>query len=195
VISSSVNNVDFYGIFSVLQVPINQILKPVKNQVMKRIVPILSIVAIAAVLFTACGKKQDASKTESLSFADTVGLAEFQAWKFQNERLNASQYYQPGYASQQGAAPAPVRKTVRKTSSKNYGSGSMNSVSENQAKTQKKGWSTAAKGAAIGGGAGAVAGAVLVKKNRVAGGAIGAIVGGGIGYLIGRSKDKKDGRY
>jgi hypothetical protein len=162
---------------------------------MKRVVPILSIVAVLALLITACGRKSDDAKSQTLSYADTVGLAEFQNWKFQNERLNASQYYQPGYAVQQ-SSPAPVRKTTaRKTSSNNYGSGSMNSVSQNQAKVEKKGWSKAAKGAAIGGGAGAVAGAVLVKKNRVAGGAIGAIVGGGIGYLIGRSKDKKDGRY
>jgi hypothetical protein len=177
----------FYGYRSI-------IFYTIKNQVMKRIVPILSIVAIMAVVITACGRKSGAdTQTQTLSYADTVGLAQFQNWKFQNERLDPNQYYQQAV---QKTTPAPVRRTTPRKTSANYGSGSMNSVSENQAKTtQKKGWSKAAKGAAIGGGAGAVAGAVLIKKNRVAGGAIGAIAGGAIGYLIGRSKDKKDGRY
>jgi hypothetical protein len=109
----------------------------------------------------------------------------------QNERLDPNQYYQQTVTR---TPAAPARKTVRKTSN-NYGSGSMNSGSQNYAKTEKKGWSKAAKGAAIGGGAGAIAGAVLIKKNRVAGGVVGGVVGAGLGYLFGRSKDKKDGRY
>lgn len=159
---------------------------------MKRIVPILSVVAIIAVFMTACGKKSGAeTQAQTLSYADTAGLAQFQAWKYQNERADFNQYQQ---AVQKTTAPA--RKTTARKTSNNYGSGSMNSVSQNQAKTtEKKGWSKAAKGAAIGGGAGAIAGAVLIKKNRVAGGALGGIVGAGIGYVIGRSKDKKDGRY
>ena len=59
----------------------------------------------------------------------------------------------------------------------------------------KKGWSKAAKGAAIGGASGAVVGAVVHKKNRVLGGVIGGVVGAGAGYGIGRTMDKKDGRY
>jgi hypothetical protein len=157
---------------------------------MKKVLPIFAVVALLAVFMTACNRNPGA-ETKGLSYEDTVGLAQFQAWKYQNERLDPSQYQ---YANQTSAVPvAPVRKTVKKT---NYGSGSMNSGSQNYAKTtEKKGWSKAAKGAAIGGGAGAIAGAVLIKKNRVAGGAIGGIVGAGIGYVIGRSKDKKDGRY
>ena len=158
---------------------------------MKRVVPILSFVAVVALLMTACGRKGEDTKT--LSYADTAGLAQFQQWKYMNERAAADQYYLQ--AVQKTSTPAPVRKTTAKKTSTNYGSGSMNTVSENQAKVaQKKGWSKAAKGAAIGGGAGAIAGAVLVKKNRVAGGVVGGVVGAGIGYLIGRSKDKKDGR-
>ena len=72
----------------------------------------------------------------------------------------------------------------------------MSSSTTNQAKVEKKkGWSKAAKYGAIGGGTGVVLGAVINKKNRVAGGAIGGAVLGGIGYLWGRSKDKKEGRY
>jgi uncharacterized membrane protein len=60
---------------------------------------------------------------------------------------------------------------------------------------KKKGWSKAAKGTAIGAGVGAAAGAIIVKKNRGLGAAAGAVIGGGAGYGVGRSMDKKDGRY
>jgi osmotically inducible lipoprotein OsmB len=56
----------------------------------------------------------------------------------------------------------------------------------------KKGWSNKAKGAAIGGGAGAVAGGLI--GGNVKGALIGGAVGAGGGYLVGRSKDKKNGR-
>jgi hypothetical protein len=60
---------------------------------------------------------------------------------------------------------------------------------------KKKGWSNAAKYSVIGGGAGALGGAVINKRNRVAGGVVGGVVLGGLGYVIGRAKDKKEGRY
>lgn len=60
---------------------------------------------------------------------------------------------------------------------------------------KKKGWSKAAKGTVIGAGVGAAAGAIIVKKNRGLGAAAGAVIGGGTGYGVGRSMDKKDGRY
>lgn len=163
---------------------------------MKRIFTFLSITVVLALVMSACNRNPAAPDAKVLNYADTVGLAQFQNWKMMNERLDPSQYPY-GYQNAVQTTPAPVRKktTARKVSS-NSGSGSMNSGSNNYAKTtEKKGWSKAAKGAAIGGGAGAVAGAVLVKKNRVAGGVVGGVVGAGIGYLIGRSKDKKDGRY
>lgn len=59
---------------------------------------------------------------------------------------------------------------------------------------RKRGWSKAAKGAVIGAGTGAVAGAIISKKKGL-GAVIGGVVGGAGGYIIGRSKDKKDGRY
>lgn len=157
---------------------------------MKRVVPILSFLAIIALMITSCGQKAE-TEAKTLSYADTVGLAQFQQFKYMNERAAMDDYYQQAI---QKTPVAPARKTTTRKST-NYGSGSMNTVSQNQAKVaQKKGWSKAAKGAAIGGGAGAIAGAVLVKKNRVAGGVVGGVVGAGIGYLIGRSKDKQDGR-
>lgn len=161
---------------------------------MKRIFTICSFITLAAVLLIACNKNPGTTaETKGLSYEDTVGLAQFQDWKFQNERVNPNQYQ---YASQPvAAAPARRTSTARRTTS-NSGSGSMSSGSNNYAKTtQKKGWSKAAKGAAIGGAGGAVAGAVINKKNRVAGGVIGGVAGAAIGYIIGRGQDKKDGRY
>jgi hypothetical protein len=163
---------------------------------MKRIFTICSLITLAAVLLVACNKNPGSTaETKGLSYEDTIGLAQFQNWKFQNERMDPSKYQ---YASQPAAAPAPVHRTstARRSTSSNSGSGSMSSGSNNYAKTvQKKGWSKAAKGAAIGGGAGAVAGAVINKKNRVAGGVIGGVAGAALGYIIGRGQDKKDGRY
>jgi hypothetical protein len=159
---------------------------------MKRIFYTLTVVGLLTVLLSACSRKAaDPVQTATLSHADTVGLAEFQEWKVQNERLAAVE----AYKKTQSAAPAARRTTAsRKTSATQ--TGSMVSGTENQAKTEKKkGWSKAAKGAAIGAGSGAVLGAVINKKNRALGAVIGGVVGGGVGYGIGRSKDKKDGRY
>jgi len=61
-------------------------------------------------------------------------------------------------------------------------------------KEEKKGWSKAAKGAVIGAGSGAVLGAILTK-DKTKGAVIGGIIGAAGGYAIGRTKDKKDGRY
>lgn len=150
---------------------------------MKRILPILAILTVTAIVFTACSRNAGADTT--VSYADTAGLAAFRDAKMQEQMKPV----------QQKVVYVPVNKTTTSGNS-GYGSGSMNSVTENNAKTtEKKGWSKAAKGAAIGGGSGAVLGAVINKKNRVAGGVIGGVVGAGVGYLIGRSKDKKDGRY
>lgn len=57
--------------------------------------------------------------------------------------------------------------------------------------TQKKKFSSAAKGAVIGAGSGAVLGAIISKKNRGLGAVIGAAIGGGAGYGIGKHKDNK----
>ncbi|MEO7924602.1 MAG: hypothetical protein ABIR30_13055 [Chitinophagaceae bacterium] len=150
---------------------------------MKKILSIIAITAAVAVVMAAC--KGNPATTQSISYEDTVGFAQFQAWKVMNERVDPVVAY--------GTAVAPVAKKVRATSGK---SGSMSSSSSHTAETaKKKGWSKAAKYAAIGGGTGAVLGAVINKRNRVAGGVIGAVLGGGLGYGIGRSQDKKDGRY
>lgn len=168
---------------------------------MKKILFALSTVAIMA----SCSNNnpRTAAETKVITPTDTAGLAQFQAWKAQNE-LAVSQ--------QNLAATQPTKEIIRekvvyvnkpttrrsssstrRSSSSGNSNGVYNSTSQNTAK--KKGWSKAAKGAVIGGAGGAVLGAVINKRNRGAGAVIGGVLGAGVGYGIGRSKDKKDGRY
>lgn len=175
---------------------------------MKRILFALSTVAIMA----SCSQNnpRTAAETQTLKPVDTAGLAQFQQWKAQNELAVANQMAQTNQLAAQQPAKEVVRERVvyvnepRRTTSRNSAStgssqassgnsGVYTSTSENTA--QKKGWSKAAKGAVIGGVGGAVAGAVINKRNRAAGAVIGGVLGAGAGYGIGRSKDKKDGRY
>lgn len=169
----------------------------------------LFFIFTVAIAMTACNNSQQKSTTDAKleafkdsmrMAADTAGLANYQAWKAQNELVNNKTTLNPDMQSASLAAPvtrstSPARSTRSRSysSSRNSG-GSMSSESANTAK-RKKGWSKAAKGTAIGAGTGAVLGAVINKKNRVAGGVVGGVLGGGVGYGIGRSMDKKDGRY
>lgn len=147
---------------------------------MKKVLSIITLTASIAVLISACSSN---SGTTKVSYDDTVGFAQFQAWKYMNESSNQNQAYN-------------TKSTARRSNSVNQ-SNTMTSASTNNAKTssKKKGWSKAAKYSAIGGGTGVILGAVINKRNRVAGGVIGGILGGGIGYGIGRRQDKRDGRY
>ncbi|MBP8115977.1 MAG: hypothetical protein KAY50_11530 [Chitinophagaceae bacterium] len=147
---------------------------------MKKLFTIITIFSALALIMTACTQKS--AGDPSLSGSDTTGFAQFQEWKAMNDKLEVEK------------ANAIVAKKSNKVNYNN--SGTMSSSTTNQAKVEKKkGWSKAAKYGVIGGGTGVVLGAVINKKNRVAGGAIGGAVLGGIGYLWGRSKDKKEGRY
>lgn len=153
---------------------------------MKKFVLFISMAVIVTVILAACQSKP---ASQTLSFVDTSGLAQFQSWKAMNEKV---QPVQPIVVVTQ-----PVLVVVKKKpSTAKAQSGSMNTLSTHEAKTEKKkGWSKAATYTAIGGGAGIALGAVINKKNRVVGGAVGGAVLGGLGYLIGRAQDKKDGRY
>jgi hypothetical protein len=140
---------------------------------------------------------------QSATYADTTGLAQFQAYKTQMaiQELNTTKAPSQPVAAQPATKTVVVYKPVRTVahrsgSNSSYNSGSMVSESSNTAKAvQKKGWSKAAKGTAIGAGSGAIIGAVINKHNRVLGGVIGGVLGGAVGYGIGHSQDKKDGRY
>lgn len=161
---------------------------------MKRVIPILTIVAVLAVLMVSCKSKTTADAT-TMKYSDTLGLAQFQQWKIQNELAATEDYQKSAVAT---APKARATSAVRRTSSgsRNNGTWSNTSESSNAAKAPaKKGWSKAAKGAVIGGVAGAVGGAVINKKNRGLGAVIGGVAGGAVGYGIGRHMDKKDGRY
>ena len=180
---------------------------------MKKILFALSTVAVMA----SCSNDnpRTAAETKVISPAtDTAGLAQFQAWKAQNELAATNQVAQQNLAANSQPTkevvkervvyvdrPATKKKasTTRRSSSSNTSSsgtndGGYNSTSENTA-AKKTGWSKAAKGAVIGGVGGAVVGGVVNKRNRGAGAVIGGVLGAGAGYGIGRSKDKKDGRY
>lgn len=170
-------------------------------KIMKKLLFLLPI--IAAILMVACNSKpktntEDVARkvADSLRLAaDTAGLAQFQAWKAQNELTDQNMSGQTALAAT--PAVSSNSSSVRRSSSSSRNSGgSMSSGSSNTAKApQKKGWSKAAKGAVIGGVAGGAAGAIINKRNRVVGGVVGGVIGAGVGYGIGRSKDKKDGRY
>ncbi len=173
---------------------------------MKRFIGMFTIAAFAV----ACNQAPKADvQSANTTLPDTTGLAQFQAWKAQNELQTMN-------ALNQNAAAAPVnervveryyynnaprstaRTTSRSSSARSSSSGTRSSGSSggySTASTKKKGWSKAAKGAVIGGAAGGAAGAIINKKNRVAGGVIGAVIGAGGGYILGRTMDKKDGRY
>jgi hypothetical protein len=183
---------------------------PLKTLTMKKL---LSVVGVAAIM-ASCNSNPNIKSADQVQAQapaqtlDTAGLAQFQAWKAQNELMRTQQqeqymqYQQMQNAGMYGyAAPSPQRSyasaprrstsTARRSSSGNNGG----YASTGNYPARKKGWSKAAKGAAIGGAGGAVLGAVINKRNRVAGGVIGGVIGAGVGYGIGRSQDKKDGRY
>jgi len=167
---------------------------------MKKLLPISIIAVIASLVMVACNRQPQADANgKVLNYSDTVGLADFQRWKTQNELKDPMVYYNQGneIASTQPTRTivkyVPVKSSHRSTS-RSYSSGSINSVSQYPAKTVKKGWSRKAKGAVIGGGGGAILGAVINKNNRLVGGALGGALGAGLGYVIGNELDRKHGR-
>ena len=142
---------------------------------------ILYTVVVVAAL-TACksnDKSIDADAPKMVTVSNTAELQEFMEWKAQKEAKEKT----AGYST----AAAPVRTKVIYKKVPVY----TKTPVEPAEPAKKKGWSKAAKGAVIG----AAAGAIIVKNNRALGAAIGGVLGGGAGYGIGRSMDKKDGRY
>jgi hypothetical protein len=174
---------------------------PFKNRTMKKLLLVLPVIAI---LMFACNSRpktnpEDVARkvADSLRLAaDTAGLAQFQAWKAQNEIIDQNMNGQTALAAAPAASrtSSSARRTNSASRSRSSGGGGYSSTSSNTAKA-KKGWSKAAKGAVIGGVAGGAAGAIINKRNRVVGGIVGGVLGAGVGYGIGRGMDKKDGRY
>lgn len=160
-----------------------------KLSVMKRIIPVFAI----ALAMTACNTTPNTDTTQKAiqPAVDTTGLAEFQAWKSQNELVNTSENTAQQPQTRTVVKYYPVSSARRSSSS---GISRSTSTSSGTA-SRKKGWSSAAKGAVIGGVAGAAGGAIINKKNRAVGGVVGGVLGAGVGYGIGRHIDKKNGRY
>ena len=147
---------------------------------MKKLLLSVSVVASLAILVAACNTNPKSMQPGLNS--DTTGLAQFNEWKAMAAQALVVKQNQAPYAA--------GRKAVQE---KTY---SMNSESTHEAKVaKKKVWSKSAKYAVIGAAGGGILGAVINKRNRVAGGIIGAVVLGGGGYIFGRSQDKKDGRF
>jgi hypothetical protein len=162
-----------------------------KLYVMKRImIPVFAF----AVTMTACNTTPDNTTTQKAiqPVTDTTGLAEFQAWKAQNELVSTQQNAAMAQPQTREVVKYYPVSSARRSSSSSSGS---RTASTGTTTTRKKGWSSAAKGAVIGGVAGAAGGAVINKKNRAAGAVIGGVIGAAGGYGIGRSIDKKNGRY
>lgn len=164
----------------------------------------LSVIAIAAVMAACNNNPQQGignANVSTLRSADTVGLAEFQAWKSQKDLAEFSEYKQAKntvvYTAPRKVSTTSNAGTVKtKSPAVKSGNGSATTTTSYPAKApEKKGWSKAAKGTAIGAGSGAIIGAVVNKRNRAVGAVIGGVAGGAVGYGIGRHMDKKDGRY
>lgn len=148
---------------------------------MKKNLLYTSVVALFAILVAACNTNP--MSMQPMPNSDTIGLAQFNEWKAMEAQALIAKQNQAAYAATRKSAPA-----------KTY---SMNSESTNEAKVEKKkkGWSKSAKYAVIGATGGGILGAVINKKDPVKGGIIGAVILGGGGYVLGRSQDKKDGRF
>ena len=168
------------------------------------------------IVFASCkGNNQDATTNTQ----DTAGLAAFRQQKLidaqladqakidslaqvKAEEMNAAKAKTSAVATRSSGTSSRSSSTSRSSSSRSssVSSGSSNdgyasAPAQTQTAPQRQGISKAAKGAMIGAGTGAVAGAIINKRNRAAGAVIGGVVGGAAGYGIGRSQDKKDGRY
>jgi hypothetical protein len=160
-----------------------------KLYIMKRMmIPVFAI----AVAMTACNTTPDTTTQKAIQpTVDTAGLAEFQAWKAQNELVSTQQNAAMAQPQTREVVKYYPVSSARKSSSSSSGS---RTASTGTTASKKKGWSSAAKGAVIGGVAGAAGGAVINKKNRAAGAVIGGVIGAAGGYGIGRGIDKKNGR-
>src|SRR5574338_1524039 len=117
----------------------------------KLIIPVLAI----AVVMTACNTTPDTATTQKAiqPTVDTTGLAQFQAWKAQNELMSTQQNTAMQPQTREVVKYYPV-SSARRSSGVSRSSGSSGTV------YRRKGWSSAAKGAVIGGVAGAAGGAI-----------------------------------
>jgi hypothetical protein len=134
----------------------------------------------------------DSTAYHNNTFSDTSKMKEEEATREKVNVKNEPVKRNPSKASASNNSgnSAGTSHSTANTSSSGTAS---NSGTSTTTSTKKEGWSKAAQGAVIGGVGGAVGGAIISKKKGT-GAAIGAAVGAAGGYIIGREKDKKDGR-
>src|SRR5262250_899881 len=109
---------------------------------MKKLLPISIIAVIASLVMVACNRQPQADANgKVLNYSDTVGLADFQRWKTQNELKDPMVYYNQGneIASTQPTRTIVKYVPVKSSATHRSSSGSMNSVSQYPAKTLKRG--------------------------------------------------------
>jgi hypothetical protein len=140
---------------------------------MKKI--LFGIMAISTITQVACNGNSTATAVEQQKQIDSLSAAAMN--QKTTDSLNA---LHKTYHEESGDS----------TSSQNAGDAS-NSGTASEAKKEKKGMSAPVKGALIGAGVGAVSGAIIDKKHRGAGAAIGGILGAGAGAGAGALLDKK----
>ncbi len=154
---------------------------------------------MVAATFLACQSKTDLNSNKDVILVDTTGMYKSNMMTDTGSVIETTTLTNGN--KNMAVANKPITNTNRSTRTINNrnGSGSSTTTSRNtntntgQTTTRRRGWSKAAKDATIGGVGGAVVGAVI-SKNHVKGAIIGGVIGAGGGYILGRSKDKKEGR-
>ena len=91
---------------------------------MKKVFSIIAISAVVVLVMSACNRKP-ATAEAKVSYEDTVGFSQFQAWKAQNERSELDAQYEEAYAKGYKDAAATKTATRRTTATK---SGTMTST-------------------------------------------------------------------
>lgn len=151
---------------------------------------------MVAATFVACQSKTDLDSKKDVILVDTTGMYKSNMMTDTGSVIETTTLTK----GNQNMAVANTRTTNTRSTTNNHRNGTVNTSNNNTNSRQtttvsrrRRGWSHAAKDATIGGVGGAVVGAVI-SKNHVKGAIIGGVLGAGGGYILGRSKDKKEGR-
>ncbi|MGJ7031366.1 YMGG-like glycine zipper-containing protein [Niabella hirudinis] len=175
---------------------------------MKKIIPFAAIAIM--ILAMACRNTKKEDSTGAIPVQDTLGLAEYQKWKMENEVRNRLEQEQQLENAGAVAAPAAAARSSASSSRRSsgssssrgttyrsgggdggYSSGSSGTVAQAPAPQKRKGMSHTAKGAIVGAASGAIIGAVANRKNRLGGGVVGGVIGAATGAGVGAIVDKK----
>lgn len=155
---------------------------------------------MVAATFVACQSKTDLDSKKDVILVDTSGMYKSNMLTDTGSVIETTTLTDRNRNRNTNTAVANTQTTNTRSTNNNHRNGTVNTSNNNTNSRQtttvsrrRRGWSHAAKDATIGGVGGAVVGAVI-SKNHVKGAIIGGVLGAGGGYILGRSKDKKDGR-